>query len=187
MKKLIESTLVSLDGIVEGQEKWTAGYFDEEAKNWAYESLADVDIFLLGRGTYEKFSSAWPNIKGDRYFDRINGLKKFVVSSTLDPAGTWNATAIKGNAGAEIARLKSEPGKNIMKYGTTRLDRTLFDHRLVDELHLWYFPVVVGRGRHLFDDIDTSRVHLKLTDIHRFTSGSVKHTYAVRYSESQEL
>lgn len=94
---------------------------------------------------------------------------------------------VKGNVSAEIARLKSEPGKNIMKYGTTRLDRTRFDHRLVDELHLWYFPVVVGRGHHLFEGIDTSGVHLELTDIHRFKSGSVKHTYAVRYSESQEL
>jgi len=182
MKKLIESTLVSLDGVVEGQEKWTAGYFDEEAKAYAYESLADVDIFLLGRGTYEKFSPTWPNVQGDRYFDRVNRLKKFVVSSTLDPAGVWNASAIKGDIGAEIARLKSEPGKHIMKYGTTRLDRTLFDHRLVDELHLWYFPVVVGRGRRLFEDVDTSDVQLELTDIHRFKSGSIKHTYVVRYS-----
>lgn len=186
MKKLIESTLVSLDGVVEGQEKWTAGYFDEEAKSYAYGVLDDVDIFLLGRATYEKFSSTWPNIKGDPYFDRINGLKKLVVSSTLDPAGAWNAAAIKGNASEEIARLKSEPGKNIIKYGTTRLDRTLFDHGLVDELHLWYFPVVVGHGRHLFEDIDTSRMHLELIDIHRFKSGSVKHTYAVRYSEAQK-
>jgi dihydrofolate reductase len=80
-----------------------------------------------------------------------------------------------------IARLKSEPGKNIVKYGTTRLDRTLFEHRLVDELHLWYFPVVVGRGRRLFEDIDTSGVRLELVDIHRFKSGIVKHMYAVRH------
>ena len=187
MKKLIESTLVSLDGVAEGQEKWTAGFFDEEAKAHAYESLLDVDTFLLGRSTYEKFSSTWPNIKGDRYFDRINDLKKWVVSSTLDPAGAWNTTAIKGNAGTEIARLKSEPGKNVMKYGTTRLDRTLFDCRLVDELHLWYFPVVVGRGHRLFEDIDTSHIRFELTDIHRFNSGSVKHTYAVKYLKSKEL
>ena len=181
MRKLIEGTLVSLDGIVEGQEKWTSGYFDEEAKARAYEALDSVDTFLLGRGTFEKFSATWPNIKGDRYFDRINGLKKLVVSSKLDPAGAWNASAVKGNVAAEIARLKSQPGKNIVKYGTTRLDRTLFEHRLVDELHLWYFPVVVGRGRRLFEDIDTSGVRLELVDIHRFKSGIVKHVYAVRH------
>jgi dihydrofolate reductase len=80
-------------------------------------------------------------------------------------------------------RLKSEPGKrkNILKYGTTRLDRTLFEHRLVDELHLWYVPTVVGHGRRLFEDIDTSGVRLELVDIQRFKSGIVKHTYAVRH------
>jgi dihydrofolate reductase len=68
-----------------------------------------------------------------------------------------------------------------MKYGTTRLDRTLFEHRLVDELQLWYFPVIVGSGRRLFEDVDTSRVRSKLTDIRRFKGGSVKQTYAVSY------
>ena len=110
MRQLIEGTLVSLDGIVEGQEKWTSGYFDEEAKAHAYEALASVDTFLLGRGTFEKFSATWPNIKGDRYFDRINGLKKLVASTTLDAGGAWNASTIKGNVVAEIERLKSEPG-----------------------------------------------------------------------------
>jgi dihydrofolate reductase len=180
VRKLIEATLVSLDGIIEGQENWTSGYFDEEAKVHAYEALADVDTFLLGRTTYEKFSATWPNIKGDRYFDRINGLKKLVASTTLRTASNWNASLIGGNIGAEMARLKNEPGKNIIKYGTTSLDRTLFEHRLVDELHLWYFPVVVGRGRRLFQDVDASRVRLELIGTHRFKSGSVLHTYAVR-------
>lgn len=181
MRKLIEATLVSLDGIVEGQEKWTAGYFDEEAKANAHAALAGVDTFLLGRATYEKFSATWPNIKGDRYFDRINSLRKLVVSTTLDTVVTWNASALRGEPSVEIARLKREPGQNIIKYGTTRLDRMLFEHGLVDELHLWYFPVIARHGRRLFEDVDTSRVRLELTDIHRFKSGSVKHTYAVKY------
>jgi dihydrofolate reductase len=181
VRKLIEATLVSLDGIVDGQENWTSEYFDEEAKAGAYEALAGVDTLLLGRATYEKFSAVWPNIKGDRYFDRVNSLKKLVAGTTLDITGAWNASSIKGNVGAEIARHKTEPGKDIMKYGTTRLDRTLFEHRLVDELQLWYFPVIVGSGRRLFEDVDTSRVRLKLTDIRRFKGGSVKQTYAVSY------
>lgn len=111
MRKLIEPTLVSLDGIVEGQEKWTSGYFDEEAKANAYEAMAGVDTFLLGRATYEKFFATWPNIKGDRYFDRINGLRKLVVSTTLDTVTAWNASAVRGNIGAEIERLKREPAR----------------------------------------------------------------------------
>jgi dihydrofolate reductase len=179
MRKLIEATLVSLDGVIEGQENWTSGYFDEEAKTHAYEALADVDTFLLGRKTYEKFSARWPNIRGDRYFDRINGLKKLVASSTLPSASNWNASLIQGNIATELIHLKNEPGQNIMKYGTTSLDRTLFEHGLVDELHLWYFPVVVGRGRRLFQDVDASRVRLELIDTHRFKSGSVLHRYRI--------
>lgn len=181
-RKLIESTLVSLDGIVDGQEKWSSGYFDEEAKAHAYEALSGVDTFLLGRATFEKFSKTWSNIKGDRYFDRVNGLQKLVASTTLASASNWNASLLKGDVGAEIARLKSGSGQNIMKYGTTRLDWTLFEHKLIDELHLWYFPVVVEHGRHLFEGIDTARVHFELINTHRFTGGSVKHAYAVKYS-----
>ena len=180
-RKLIESTLVSLDGIVDGQEKWSARYFDSEAKAHAYEVLSKVDIFLLGRATFEKFSATWPNIEGDRYFDRINELKKLVVSTTLSSASSWNASLLQGDISAEIARLKSESGGNIIKYGTTRLDRILFEQKLVDELHLWYFPVVAERGRRLFEGVDTSRLRLDLIDVHRFKSGSVKHAYAVTY------
>jgi dihydrofolate reductase len=180
-RKLIESTLVSLDGIVDGQEKWSSGYFDHEAKAHAYEALSGVDTFLLGRATFDKFSTTWSNIKGDRYFDRLNELKKLVASTTLNSASHWNASLLKEDVGAEIARLKSGSGQNIMKYGTTGLDRTLFAHRLIDELHLWYFPVVVGHGRHLFEGVDTARVRLELIDTYRFKSGSVKHAYAVKY------
>lgn len=180
-RKLIESTLVSLDGVVDGQEKWTSGYFDDEARSHAFEALSDVDTFLLGRRTFEKFSTTWSSIEGDRYFDRINELKKLVVSTTLDPAGAWNASLLKGDVNEELARIKSERGQNIMKYGTTRLDQTLFEHRLIDELHLWFFPVVVGRGRRLFENTDISSVRLELTNVHRFKSGSVKHTYVVKY------
>lgn len=182
MRKLIESTLVSLDGIVDGQEKWTSGYFDEEAKAHAYEALAEVDTFLLGRGTYEKFSATWPKIKGDRYFDRINELSKLVASTKRIAVAGWNASVLEGDVGAEITRLKSGPGKDIMKYGTTHLDRTLFAHRVVDELHLWYFPVVIGRGRRLLENVDTAQVRFQLMDVRRFRSGSVKHAYSVTYA-----
>jgi dihydrofolate reductase len=176
MRKLIEATLVSLDGVVEGQERWTSGYFDAEAKDYAYDALSNVDTFLMGRVTYEKFSAVWPKNRGDKYFDRINDLKKLVASTTLR-ATTWNATLIQGEVAAEIARIKTEPGQDIMKYGTSRLDRTLVAHGLIDELHLWYFPVIVGSGRRLFEDIDTTRLRLVLTDIRRFKNGTVLHTY----------
>jgi dihydrofolate reductase len=182
VRKLIEATLVSLDGIVGAQETWTSTYFDAESKGHALAALADVDTFLLGRVTYERFSSRWPLIQGDPYFDRINGLKKLVASNTLQTVG-WNATLIKGDIAAEIDRIKRQPGKNIMKYGTSQLDRTLVQHDLIDEFHLWYFPVVPAlseKPKRLFEDVDMSQVKLELADLRRFENGTALLTYVPR-------
>src|SRR5262245_38711541 len=139
MRKVIEATFVSLDGMVESPEKWALPYFDDENKNYALSRLADVDAFLLGRVTYEKFAARWPQIKGDPYFDKINGLPKFVASTTLRDTTTWNASLIQGDVADEVSKLKRQPGKNIMKYGTSRLDRILIEHNLIDEFHFSIF------------------------------------------------
>src|SRR5215472_3201374 len=94
MRKLIESTLVSLDGVVGSPEKWAMPFWDDENKRYALSRLAEVDAFLLGRATYEKFAASWSQIRGDDYFDRINSLPKFVASTTLRET-TWNARLIK--------------------------------------------------------------------------------------------
>jgi dihydrofolate reductase len=80
MRKLIEATLVSLDGVVGSPEEWALPYWDEENKEYAHAQLADVDAFLLGRVTYEKFAAAWSQVVGDPYLDTINRLPKFVAS-----------------------------------------------------------------------------------------------------------
>jgi hypothetical protein len=89
-------------------------FLRQRIKEYAYEKLADVDTFPLGRVTYEMFSARWPQIKGDKYIDRINELNKFLASKTLK-AVTWNASLIKGDVAAEIAKIKRQSGKNIMK------------------------------------------------------------------------
>jgi dihydrofolate reductase len=109
----------------------------------------------------------------------INRLPKFVASASLTGT-TWNATLIKGDVAAGVARLKSEPGTAIMKYGTSRLDRTLIRHGLIDEFHFSVFPVVVGRGPRLFDGIDTSGMALTLTGTKIFGNGIVALTYVPR-------
>jgi dihydrofolate reductase len=177
MRKLIEATFVSLDGVVESPEKWAMPYFAEENKSAALAALTDVDAFLLGRVTYEKFAATWSQIKGDAYFDRINALPKFVPSTTLDRA-TWNAQILKGDAAAEVARLKQQPGKTIMKYGTGQLDRVLFEHDLIDELHLSIFPIVVGSGHRLFQGFGATE--LKLVATETFRNGVVHLTYVPR-------
>jgi dihydrofolate reductase len=176
MRKLIEATLVSLDGVVGSPQEWALPHWDDENKAYAQAALADVGAFLLGRVTYEMFAAAWSTITGDPYYDMINGLPKFVASASLAET-TWNATLIRG----EVARLKSEPGKAIMKYGTSRLDRTLIRHGLIDEFHFSVFPVVVGRGPRLFDGIDTSAMTLTLTATKTFGNGIVALTYVPEY------
>ncbi|HEU5080743.1 MAG TPA: dihydrofolate reductase family protein [Opitutaceae bacterium] len=179
MRKLIESTFVSLDGVVESPEKWANPFFEGEAKQYALKKLDDVDTFLLGRASYEKFSAKWPLIRGDEYFDKINRLPKLVVSSSQQQL-TWNAQLVSGDVAKELTTLKNKPGKSILKYGTTLLDRTLFEHGLVDELNLWIMPIVLGVGRRLFEGVDPSRINLRPTGIKEFANGVVIHNFALR-------
>src|SRR4029453_5398343 len=96
MRRLVEATFVSLDGVIEAPEQWAMPFF-AGAKDHYISELNRDDAFLLGRATYEKFSATWSQIKGDPYFDRINSLPKFVASTTLKDT-TWNATLLQGDA-----------------------------------------------------------------------------------------
>jgi dihydrofolate reductase len=183
MRKLVETTFVTLDGIISDTEPstnkkaqpqiWGSPYWDDQHSGYASKLLFDADALLLGRVTYEGFAQAWPPREGE-LADRINSLPKYVASRS-QPEMKWNATLIKGDVGEEVARLKDGPGQNILKYGTGEVDRTLMEHNLVDEFHFWLFPVAVGAGQRLFDQIDTT--HLKLLDTTRFDSGIVVLVY----------
>jgi dihydrofolate reductase len=140
--------------------------------------MADVDAMLLGRVTYEGFAASWSTRDGE-FADNFNNMPKYVASRTLTET-TWNATLLEGDVAEEVARLKEQPGGNIIKYGTGELDRTLVEHGLVDEFHFWYFPVIVGAGKHLFEGAGFDTTHLKLADISRFESGIVIHVYVPR-------
>jgi len=181
VRKLVEATLVSLDGVVGSPEEWALPLWTEENKNYSQAQLGDVDAFLLGRVTYEKFVAAWSQVSGDPYLDTINALPKFIASASLQET-TWNSTLITGDVAAEVARLKDQPGKTIMKYGTGQLDRTLIQHGLIDEFHLSIFPLVVGSGLRLFEGIDTTGMALKLTGSTAFANGIVQLTYLPEYS-----
>jgi dihydrofolate reductase len=175
MRKLIESTLVSLNGVVEAPQSWAV--FDDEAKALAVANLQGYDAFVMGRATYEFFRAAWSPIHGDEYIDTINAARKYVMSNTLS-AVTWNAELMKGDAAIRIKELKGRPGKDLIKYGTSLLDQTLLEHRLIDEFQFWIFPVVVSSGKHLFDDLASEPPALRLTGTRALESGVVILTYA---------
>lgn len=174
MRKLVESTFVTLNGVISSPQDWSPPYWDEEHAAYARKLLFGADALLLGRVTYEGFVQAWPSREGD-FADRINSLPKYVASRTLHEA-TWNATIIEGDVAEEVAKLKEQPGESILKFGTGELDRTLIANELVDEFHFWVFPVLAGSGQPLIEGIDTT--HLKLIDTTPFGSGIVVHAYA---------
>ena len=143
---------------------------------YASKLLFGADSLLLGRVTYEGFAQAWPERAGSGDFaDRINEMPKHVASRTLKDA-TWNATILDGDVAEEVAKLKEQPGKDLLKFGTGELDRTLLEHGLVDELHFWIFPVLAGSGQPLIEGVE--QTHLDLVDSTRFGSGIVVNTYA---------
>jgi dihydrofolate reductase len=177
MRKLIESTLVSLDGVIEAPERWAL--FDDEATALSTEKLDNCEAFVLGRVTYEKFFANWGQVSGSPYIDRINAMPKYVASRTLATTA-WNARPLGADTSAAIARLKDQPGKDLIKYGTSRLDDTLVRDHLIDEFNFWIMPVVVGAGQRLFEHVDTSALELELTNEQTLKNGSVILTYVPR-------
>jgi dihydrofolate reductase len=173
MRKLIESTLVSVDGVIESPERWAI--FDDESSQLSMQELDDYEAFLMGRVTYERFRDNW-GAGGNPYIDRIGAMPKYVASRTLDEV-TWNATLLGPDIIGAIRDLKAEPGKNLIKYGNSHLDTTLLSAQLVDELRVWIQPVVVGAGQRIFEGVDPSSLKLELADVRKLGNGSVVITY----------
>jgi dihydrofolate reductase len=166
---------------------WTPQFASEEQEKFKFDELSAADAILLGRVTYEGFAAAWPimmeQYEGPRraelqeYADMMNGYPKYVVSTTLEEPLKWNnSRLIKRNVAEEVSRLKQEPGKDILVFGSSELVNTLMEHDLIDEYRIMVFPVVVGSGKRLFGDgLDTTA--LKLADAKIFGSGVVALTY----------
>lgn len=180
MRKLIESTFVSLDGIVSEPQRWSPPYWDEEHAGYASDLLFSSDALLLGRKTYDVFAQAWPSRSGDPFTDRMNSMPKYVASRTLKDT-TWNASVIgEQDVVADVTRLKEQPGQSLLKYGTGKLSQELLKATLVDEYHFWIFPVVAGTGDRLFDG-GLDMTHLELVDTKPFKSGIV----VIKYEPKQ--
>jgi dihydrofolate reductase len=174
MRKLIESTLVSLDGVIEAPERWAN--FDAEATALSIKELGNYDAFVMGRVTYEKFYANWGHIAGNPYTDLINAMPKYVASRSLTQTA-WNATLLGPDPSSAIARLKDQPGKDLIKYGTSRFDDTLVRDHLIDEFRFWSCPSCPAQGNGC-SRAWTPRLDLRLTDERRLENGSVILTYA---------
>ena len=150
MRKLVVTEFVSLDGVMEDPQ-WTFKYWNDEIAAFKGEETGSSDALLLGRVTYEGFAAAWPQRQGDgaEYF---NGVRKYVVSTTLDKVEWNNSVLIKDNIIEEITKLKQQEGTNITVHGSAKLAQTLIQHNLVDVYRFLVYPVVLGQGQRFFTD-----------------------------------
>lgn len=179
MRKLVYSTSLSLDGYIDsaaGDPSWVVP--DEELHQHFNDVEREIDTLLYGRRMYELMASYWPTADQDpsapgvivAYAQMWKPIPKVVFSSTLESVA-WNARLVRGEAVAEVARLKAQPG-GPLGVGGHRLASALAAAGLIDEYRLYYVPIFLGAGQAAFAQMQT-RVRLKPVETRTFASGTV--------------
>ena len=171
MRDIVVTEFITLDGVIQAPKEWTGPYFSDEVVAYKAEELKASDGILLGRVTYELYAAEWPHHAGNPFFfEKMNGLPKYVASTTLtNPA--WNNSTVLGNdLAAELLRLKQQPGTDIIVFGSADLVRWLLRNDLVDRYQLQLFPLVLGSGKRLFGT-ESGTAHLKLTETRSLDTG----------------
>jgi dihydrofolate reductase len=188
MGRIVVSEFVSLDGVMEdpgGSEGtkhagWTFRFNrGPEGDKFKLDEVRDAEALLLGRVTYAGFAQAWPTIEDPVGFAvKMNAMPKYVVSATLeDDEATWhNSTVIRGDVVDELRQLKGRLTGDLLVNGSAALVRMLAEQDLVDEYRLMVFPIVLGSGKRLFEDLSASPT-LSLVDTQTVGEGIVILTY----------
>ena len=166
MRTITVFNSVTLDGVMQAPGRpdedtrggfdrggWAAPYSDEVMGRVAAEGMARPGSLLLGRRTYEDFYGFWPNQTDNPFTEVLDNTRKYVASTTLAEPLPWrNSTLLKGDAAEAVARLKEDPGEDLMVLGSGELVRSLRRRDLVDRYILLIYPLVLGSGRRLFPD-----------------------------------
>jgi dihydrofolate reductase len=156
---------------------WAASRMDAVLGNAAAEGMARGGALLLGRRTYEDFASFWPKQGDNPFTEAMNRAQKYVASTTLEEPLPWsNSTLLTGDAAEAVARLKEQPGEDLVVLGSGELIQSLMRRNLVDRYLLMIHPLVLGSGRRLFTDGGSSAA-LRLVDTKTSTTGVVIATY----------
>jgi dihydrofolate reductase len=166
---------------------WVGENYDEAMGRYETDLIAGADTLLLGRVTYQSFAGSWPHVpdnpqasEGEKEYARmLNAMHKIVFSRTLEQAD-WNNSVLKKTlVPAEIAQLKSEPGRTILVYGSASLVQSLTDHGLIDEYQVLVYPLILGGGKSLFQGV-RDRTKLRLVESKTHPSGVVVLSYRPR-------
>ena len=150
MRRIVNSTYITLDGVIEHPETWpdTGVAGDGTGLRVQTDLLFGCDAVLMGRRTYDGFAPVWMTRSGDPYSDRINSMTKYVVSHTLRDPEWANTTVLAGaDIADQLAALKQQDGQDIVQYGIGPVTRVLLEHDLLDELRLWVHPLLLGHGQ----------------------------------------
>jgi dihydrofolate reductase len=189
--RIVVSEFLTLDGVMQapgdpnedrsgGFEHggWQLAYFDEIFGSTMMEAFAATGGLRLGRRTYEIFAAFWPNQRADDPLaGTMNGLQKYVVSTTLKEPLAWqNSTLIKSDVADEVGKLRGGSGREIQVIGSGGLVQTLIQHNLVDAYRLMVHPLLLGSGKRLFRE-GTGVTRLRLVDTKPTTTGVLMLTY----------
>ena len=190
MGKIIVAEFISLDGVIQApgganedtdggfaHGGWTHSYWHNDIGAHFFEAFSQADALLLRRKTWQIHGGAFEPMKaGDPIGDAMNGIKKYVVSTTLKSAAAWrNSTLINGKVVEEVRKLKEQTGKDILIDGSSVLLRTLIENDLVDNYLLHVYPLVLGGGKRLFPE--GKRLNLTLTKSITLPTGVVFQQY----------
>jgi dihydrofolate reductase len=183
MSRIVVSQFVSVDGVIEdpvgmeelGRGDWTRASSGPEGGKYKVDEIMDAAAMLLGRKTYEGYAAAWPGRDGE-YADKLNGMPKYVVSSTLGDPEWSNTTVLQGDAPSAVRKLKEQTDGDILVHGSAELTYALMEHDLVDEWRLMIFPIVVGAGKRFFGDPGKT-VDLRLVESRAVGEGVAIMTY----------
>lgn len=180
MTRITAGLFISLDGVIEAPDQWHFAYYNEEMGAAVDAQLGSADTLLLGRDTYDSFAGAWPAREAeggeDAEFARKIGDARKIVVSRQQLTFTWrNSEQLDGELIAAATALKKQPGGDIAMAGSPSVVRALLAAGLLDELHLFIHPVVVGAGGRLFEEGAT--LPLKLLRSQAFSSGVVYSVY----------
>jgi dihydrofolate reductase len=183
MRNAILYMSMSLDGFVSSDREHPGGAPEgAELKQWKLEQISNAGAHLMGRVTYQEMSSFWPH-SDDPYAAPMNEIPKVVFSKTLsDAEATWPVTQVaRGELAAEIAAIKTADGPDVVIWGGGGLAGALAAADLIDEYRLLVQPLVLGRGKALFDQLPQAR-HLELVEATPFPSGIVVHVYRPQHT-----